>query len=557
MHQPEYRDLPSGEYRLPWTYLHAIKDYVDMAAHIEATPGARAVVNFGPVLLEQIDDYANRVGGFLREGTPIPDGLLSALVAERFDPEPDARRALVAAAQRANEQRLIARFSPYRDLCELAHFVEARSWEVSYLNDQFLADLLVWYHLAWLGETVRRSDLRVKRLMEKGHRFSLEDRRTLLGVIGELLASVIPRYRALHYGKQIELSLSPYAHPIVPLLLDLGSARESMPTAELPESAPYPDGQESARWHIATGIETFERYFGFVPKGCWPSEGGLSEATLALLGEYGFEWAATGESVLRNSVNAEGAQFDLSVPHRLFRIADGATRCVFRSDELSDDIGFNFAHWHADDAAGHLVHRLEAILDSCRAPAERVVSIILDGENAWEFYPENGYHFLSALYNQILDNPRLELTTFSECIEARLPERRLSGLVAGSWVYGTFSTWIGEAHKNRGWAMLIDAKRAFDRALREQRLSAETLVLARRQLMVCEGSDWFWWLGDVNPAHSVNQFDRLFRAHLANLYALLGDSPPQYLSEAISTGGGAAEAGGVMRRGSEPLRPDH
>lgn len=555
MHQPEYRDLLSGEYQLPWTYLHAIKDYTDMAAHLEAVPGAKAVVNFAPVLLEQLDDLAGQIQGFIREGPPIRDPLLRALAAERFSAEKGARAALVAAALRSNQNRLIERFKPYERLCEVARSISSPE-EAHYLSDHFIADLLTWYHLAWLGETVRRNDPRVRALIEKGRDFSLEDRLRLLALMGDLIAGLVPRYRALHERGQVELSLSPYAHPIVPLLLSLDCALEAMPDAPLPALTGYPEGDETARRHVTEGIRVFERYFGFVPEGCWPSEGGVSEATLRLFDELGFRWAASGEGVLRHSLEAFSEPFDPSTRHRPYRLADCNLHCLFRNDELSDDIGFNFADWHADDAVGQLVDRLESIVSECDTPGERMVAVILDGENAWEHFPENGYHFLSALYTRLARHPQLELSTFSECVAAALPTAELSGLVAGSWVYGSFSTWIGESAKNRAWEMLADAKRALGRA--SARLSPDARRRAEHQVMICEGSDWFWWLGDSNPNQSVNDFDRLFRLHLRNLYRMLDEAPPDYLDQPIAVGGGEAEAepeaGGVMRRSAEHVQ---
>ncbi|HDK02712.1 MAG TPA: glycoside hydrolase, partial [Gammaproteobacteria bacterium] len=221
MHQPQYRDLVRGTYQLPWTYLHAIKDYVDMAAHLEAVPGARAVINFAPILLEQIEDYAEQVGAFLSEGVEIRDPLLAALAGPELPADTDARRELVNACLRANRTRLIDRFPAYRQLARFAECMGDAAEGVEYLSDRYLADLLVWYHLAWMGETVRRRDTRIKRLQNKGPGFTVADRRLLVSVIGEQLAGIIGRYRSLADRGRVELSVSPYAHPIIPLLLDI------------------------------------------------------------------------------------------------------------------------------------------------------------------------------------------------------------------------------------------------------------------------------------------------------------------------------------------------
>lgn len=567
MHQPQYRDLISGEYQLPWTYLHAIKDYVDMAAHIEAVPGARAVINFAPILLEQIADYAAQIQGFLQNTLAIRDPLLAALVQPALPVETEQRLILVKACLRVNEKRVINRFPPYRRLADMAEWVTGKPESLLYLNDQFMADILTWYHLAWLGETVRRQDTRVKELMAKGSGYSLHDRRILLEVMGELIASVIGRYAALAQRGQVELSVTPYAHPIVPLLLDLQSAREAMPDVPLPHIEHYPGGEARAHWHIKEGIETFEHYFGMKPQGCWPSEGGVSTAAVKLLGESGFRWVASGGSVMHNSLAKAKSVQNLAsetalerdpapvpcvhYPYRLEALPpNNKVACFFRDDGLSDLIGFTYSDWHADDAVANLIHHLENIASACPGPGG-VVSIILDGENAWEYYPENGYYFLSALYRRLVEHPGIELTTFSACLDNEGLLCPLPALVAGSWVYGTFSTWIGSPDKNRGWGMLSDAKRAFDKVVVSKKLSKEQLAQAEQQLAICEGSDWFWWFGDYNPADTVSDFERLYRRHLANLYQMLGMEPPEYLSHALSHGGGTPQMGGVMRPGQD------
>jgi alpha-amylase/alpha-mannosidase (GH57 family) len=546
MHQPEYRQFGSGEYQLPWTYLHAIKDYVDMAAHLEDCPDARVVVNFAPILLEQIEDYAGQVNDFLIDGHPLRDPLLEALVDTAMPSDHLKQLGLITACLRVSRERLINRYPAYRHLAGIADWILANGDALRYLNGQFLIDLVVWYHLAWLGETVKRTDGRIRHLLEKETGYTPEDRLGLLGVIGELLNNVLPRYRALAERGQIELSVTPYAHPILPLLLDIGSAREAMPEANMPLLEHYPGGEERARWHIRKGLEVFQRHFGFAPAGCWPAEGGVGESCMRLLAEAGFRWAATGGNVLKNSL-AVSERESAHGPHRPYRIQDSELTCFFRDDGLSDLIGFTYSDWHADDAVSDLIKHLETIQAVCEGN-DRVVSIILDGENAWEYYPENGYYFLRGLYERLSAHPRIELVTFSDCL-SRIPKpMSLPRLVAGSWVYGTFSTWIGDAEKNRGWDMLGDAKRCFDRTL--GRLDDKHRQAAERQLAICEGSDWFWWFGDYNPADVVSDFERLFRMNLANLYLMLGEKPPTYLTEVFTHGAGSPFRGGAMRPGT-------
>lgn len=548
MHQPEYRDRQSGEFKLPWTYLHVIKDYVDMVAHLEAAPNAKAVVNFAPILLEQIEDYSNQVSGFLEHRTAIRDPLLAALAEPDLSTDAERRLKLLNDCRKANRERQINRYPAFRKLTEMSDWILQHPDAINYINSQFLTDIVVWYHLIWMGETVKIGDSRVQRLLEKAGGFSHHDRIEVVEIVGDLLSHVIHRYKSLARKGRIELSVTPYAHPIMPLMLDIGSAREAMPDVSLPNMHDYPGGQERVNWHIRRGIDTFKHFFGFEPQGCWPSEGSISDDTLKLLSDWGFKWTASGGNVLRNSMRISGLN-DTDSPHHPFCLAHTDIACFFRDDGLSDLIGFEYSKWHADDAVADLVSHLERIADLQTEPS--VVSIIMDGENAWEYFPENGYHFLSTLYRVLSEHPGIELLTFSECLERPIAVKSLSKIVAGSWVYGTFSTWIGDADKNQGWEMLGEAKNVFDSAMMRGHLSADVIANAEIQLAICEGSDWFWWFGDYNPGEAVSDFEKQYRLNLRNLYCLLGEEPPAKLALSFTQGSGDPLMGGAMRRGNQ------
>ncbi len=554
MHQPEYRDRLTGQYFLPWTYLHALKDYVDMLAHLEANPKACAVFNFAPILLEQLDDYVEQVDGYLAKEEPIKDATLAALVSNDL-PAPSSKDFLTLASNclRANEERIIHRFPAFHYLADTLKSLIENPDRPCYLNEQFLIDLLVWYHLGWMGEIVRYSDSRIQELQKKEGNYTFEDRTLLMNVIGEELRSLKPRYRKLLEAGRVELAMSPYAHPILPLLQDFDSAREAIPDCPLPSAPAYPGGKERARWHLQKGIEVFENYFGTRPPGCWASEGALSDASLDLLEEFGFAWTATGDSVLHNSLkDPRNPPVDRKNIHSIYQFAERKLKCFFRDDGLSDLIGFQYADWHAEDAVGDLLNHMVTIAESAEQPEDCVISVIMDGENAWEYYPQNAWFFLEALYRRLSEHPKLEMTTYTRLLSDRQPEPvEMENLVAGSWVYGSFSTWIGDADKNRAWDMLCEAKEVYDRVTAEKNLTEEERDQASEQLALCEGSDWFWWFGDYNPAQSVADFDFLYRLHLSNLYQLLNQSPPDYLSHSFSQGSGSPAAGGVMRRGHE------
>ncbi|MHB9117232.1 MAG: hypothetical protein ACYC2R_03025 [Burkholderiales bacterium] len=555
MHQPDYRDRLSGEFILPWTYLHAIKDYTDMAWHLENHPGARAVVNFVPILLDQLEDYAQQFSQ-----KKVRDPLLRLLIHPDLDRIEEAdRQHVLASCFRGDHNKMIEPFPAYKRLLDIFLFLNApEENSLSYLSGQYLADLLVWYHLVWTGESLRRSHDLLPRLMSKGCGFDFDDRQQLFTLIGEQVCGVISRYKKLADEGRIELSTTPYHHPIVPLLLDFHSAQDSLPTIALPHAQSYPGGRTRAATHIDNAAVSHKKLFGSAPAGMWPAEGGLSTETLKLFAEHGCRWTASGEGVLVNSLVAANRGSELSEDKaylfRPYRVegAPGIT-CFFRHEQLSDMIGFEYATWYGSDAVNHFVHQLEAILRQAPEGNDPVVSVILDGENAWEYYPYNGFYFLSGLYAALQDHPSIRMTTFRDYLgsDAHPSAGSIPKLTAGSWVYGNFSTWIGDPAKNRAWDLLCAAKGSFDLVMASGRLSKAEQAEARAHLGNCEGSDWFWWFGDYNPHASVVSFDQLFRNNLAILYRLLKLPVPLVLNQPICIGReGEVEAGGAMRRAS-------
>lgn len=556
MHQPDYRDYSTGEYVLPWVYLHAIKDYTDMAYHLEQHPDMHAVVNFVPVLLDQLEDYVEQF-----TSGKIRDPLLRLLAQEDLNNLSAQERELVLnSCFRSNHHMMVAPYPAYSRLFDLFKMLEPGGTSaLDYLSGQYLADLLTWYHLVWCGESVRREHDLVIRLMSKDEGYTIEDRQQLFDLIGKVIAGLIPRYRKLAESGRVEISATPHYHPLSPLLLDLNTALESAPESPMPQSIRYPGGRTRVLAHLNSALETHRERFGIKPDGVWPAEGAVSSTLLEVMSDAGCQWTASGEGVLTNSLRASG-QFPIDQsqylyrPYRLHNKPDGI-RCFFRDDRLSDLIGFEYSRWHGKDAANHFVTQLETIADRSLNGETPIVSIILDGENAWEYYPYNGYYFLHELYSLLQAHPRIHPTTYREHLTSAqtgksrsAAEGELSHVVAGSWVYGNFSTWIGSPDKNRAWDLLCVAKQSYDMVVASGRLSASELQAAERQLASCESSDWFWWFGDYNPAMAVSSFDQLFRHNLTRLYQLLGLPVPPTLSVPISHGGGKPEAGGAMRR---------
>ena len=539
LHQPQYRRL-DGSYARPWTWLHGIKDYTDMAAHLEAVPEAQAVVNFSTVLLAQLEDYGQRIEAWRRGRAAIGDALLDAL-GGRLPAAGPARTALTRACLRAHERHMIGAFPPFARLVAEA---EAALAAGAPLADDRLRDLVVWYALAWTGESLRRTETEVRDLLAKGGGYTADDAQHLLCVIGRSLRDIVPRYRRLAHEERVELSLTPHAHPILPLLIDTACAREAMPGVALPAER-YPGGVQRCRWHLERALALFERNFGFRPAGCWPSEGGVSEALLPYFDEYGFAWTATGTNVLRNSLG--GASRNAHLQHWQAARDRAGLAFFFRDDELSDRIGFEYSRWDAGHAVDDLVARLETLRREWTEPAAPVVSIVMDGENAWEHFPYNGWYFLQGLYARLAGHPHIGLTTFSGLLEHGMSRTELPRLVAGSWVHGNFSVWIGDREKNRAWELLAAAKHAVDAALAAGEADPAWREAVLEQLGVCEASDWFWWLGGDNRREDSADFGGQLVAQLRGLYGLLGVEPPAELDEPLG-GLSAGGAGGAMRR---------
>jgi alpha-amylase/alpha-mannosidase (GH57 family) len=567
MHQPDYRDhgatvtgekvpegtqsagagdTATGEFVLPWVYLHAMKDYVDMAAHLERHPTIRCVVNFVPVLLDQIEDYAQQfASGQFRD--PLLRMLATADL-ERIDAAD--RRLLLGTCFRSNHVTMLAPFPHYKRLHDIFLLLsEEGESTYSYLSGAYFSDLVTWYHLAWTGESERRRNPLLARLMSQGEGYGAADRRALLDSIGELIGGLIPRWRALAERGQVELSSTPQTHPLSPLLLDFKVARESLPGAPLPFNAAYPGGRSRVIAQIEAARRSHARHFGATPIGMWPAEGAVSEEFVRHLAASGCRWIASGEGVLHNSL-AASAVTDPRAAFHPWRLAKApGLNLFFRDERLSDLIGFDYAKWHGRDAAQHLVNQLEAILDGAAEGETPVVSIILDGENAWEHYPYNGYYFFDDLYELLAAHPRIRTTTYADLLARPSPPvaAELPRLTAGSWVYGTLSTWIGDDAKNRAWDLLCEAKQSCDRVLASGRLDAKEAGAVEEQLAICESSDWFWWFGDYNPSAAVASFDSLYRRNLARLYRLLQLVPPAQLDTPICAGSETA-SGGSMRR---------
>jgi alpha-amylase/alpha-mannosidase (GH57 family) len=536
MHQPFYKDVLTGEYRLPWVRLHALKDYYGMAKLSEEFPEVHQNFNLVPSLVVQIQDY---VSGEAR------DPFLDLVSKPANDLTLAERRFALQYLFQANPVNMIGRYPRYRDLWERYRTTVARpEGPDSYFVTRDYADLQVLSQLAWFDEYFL-ADPDVSALIRKGEDFDRNDQLTVIAKQKEILGKVLPAYAEVARRGTVELSTTPYYHPILPLVCDTNAGAESTPLLPLPTRRfRRPD---DAAFHIRRATELHEQNFGVRPAGLWPSEGSVSEEVLSLACKQGIQWMATDEGVLGRSVgynfsrDAHGLLHGDSAEmlYNIHRFEKGDTRMnlVFRDHTLSDLIGFVYSGMPPQDAANHLLHSIrDAALPVLERGRDAVVSIILDGENAWEYYPQSGREFLRRFYDGLQRDSLIEPVTISEAI-ARHKEsnfNRLERLVPGSWINANFNVWIGAPEDNKAWDLLAEARDYYDR--NADRVSEAQRKLAWEELLIAEGSDWNWWYGPEHHSANDRDFDELYRKHLSNVYTALEGVPPEELTKPIASG---------------------
>lgn len=516
-HQPYYGDIRTGRCTLPWVRLHGIASYIGMARLLQEVPEMRATFNLVPSLVEQIQGYA---AGQSRDEWLI----LTEKPAEALE-----EREVEFVLQHFFSAKRETLIQPHRRYDELFH---KRSMPTSQAREvigefsaQDLRDLQVWASLAWFHPIVVSYDRTLRELIDKGSQYTEDDKAALLAKQREVMGQIVPLYRHLQDEGQAELTTSPYYHPILPLLCNMASAREALPNVKLPE-ADLP-AETDAEAQVRRGIDAYQECFGCAPRGLWPSEGSVSPRTLDLLHKAGIQWTASDSDILTRSHLNDGAPS----PYEPYAVAAGAgeINMVFRDHELSDQIGFQYHHQSSQKAVADFVDRLEHIAASTDTGGPPLVSIILDGENPWQQYANQGVEFLRELYQTIVRHPHIEPTTFERFLEEHQPTRRIGRVFSGSWIYHCFSTWIGNEETNAAWELLARARDTLEQRDREGTQSQAQLAQAREALYTAEGSDWFWWYGEDHSSPYDAQFDAGFRHHLKALYEALGEEPPAEL----------------------------
>ncbi|HWG45712.1 MAG TPA: glycoside hydrolase family 57 protein [Gemmataceae bacterium] len=556
-HQPYYPDDVSGENPMPWVRLHGVKDYYGMALHLLEFPEMRCTINLVPSLLLQLLAYTehNASDRFLDVSRIPADDLQEAdslFLLDHFF--------------MANPDQMIRPFPRYAELYQRRAAGRNSARDVlRRFQTRDLRDLQVWFNLAWVHPLAIERDDCLRGLRDKGRNFTEEDRENLLAKHQEILKQIIPLHKKLADSGQVELTTTPYFHPILPLLFDKKLAREAMPEVKLPRyTGGYPD---DAAVHVRRAIEQHERIFGQRPHGMWPAEGSVCQSMLPLLAEHGIRWIATDEEVLSASTHGQvsrDGKGHVRNPERMYqaykvREVNAELGIVFRDHALSDLIGFHYQRSDPKAAADNFMSCLYGISQVVTTKEPALVSIILDGENCWEHYPGGGVDFLRALYERCTRTPGVKPMKIGEYLERYPPRETLPRLFAGSWISHNFAIWIGHEEDNAAWDALHQTReylrvrsqesgvRSQESGVRGQRtdsclLTPDSCLLsplerAWEELYIAEGSDWFWWFGDDHSSAQDALFDYLFRKHLQNVYILLGDTPPPELARPISRKG--------------------
>src|ERR1700688_2158333 len=531
-HQPFYKDLVTGEYRLPWVRLHALKDYYGMVKLLDEFPNVHQNFNLVPSLIAQIQDYVS--------GT-AQDPFLNLAAKPARELSAKERQFALQYLFQANPQNVIGRYPRYWELRERfrEHGYSPEKAD-KYFEPQHFTDLHVLSQIAWLDEFFLE-DKDIAELIRKERNYSLEDQTIVIRRERELLSKVLPAYADGAKKGSIEISATPFYHPILPLLCDTNAGAVSSPGLPLPQNRfRHP---EDAREQLVRALDLHEQVFGLRPKGVWPSEGSVSEEVLAIAHGLGIQWMATDEGVLGRSAGVffqrdGNGRLPAHLADQLYNIhryehGDTAMHMVFRDHTISDLIGFVYSGMDPREAAGHLLRNIQEAAQPVLAQGrDAVVSVILDGENAWEYYPKSGREFLRRFYDAVQREAGLEAVTISEAIARHPKVSPLPSIVPGSWINANFNVWIGAPEDNRACDYLHHAREFY--AQHAAHATEAQRNLAFEEILIAEGSDWNWWYGPEHHSANDRDFDELYRKHLSNVYQALGGTPPHYLAQPIT-----------------------
>ncbi len=548
MHQPYYVDPTSRTALMPWVRLHSVKGYLDMISVIEDFPEIRVNFNLTPVLMLQVKE--------LIEGQ-IRDLWLDWSRKPAADLDEREKFALLENFFKIHWDNLVKPFPRYWELLNkrgLTLYRDDVRRGLRYFSTQEFLDLQTWFNLAWCGYTAERLFPELGDLKRKGRGFTEEEKQRVLEIHLEIMRLIIRKYGEAEARGQVELTTTPFFHPILPLVYDSALAERCLPGRQFPRRFHWP---QDAAAHLTLAVEQHTAMFGKRPRGLWPSEGSIAPELIPLMQQSGIEYFCSDEENLFNSLRRDpekgGADLDHLELFQGWRVTHNgaAVNAVFREKPLSDFIGFMAAKNDPQGAANHLLLHLRQIAEV--VPGDTgLVPLILDGENAWETFSDGGEGFLRALYGGILADGKLRSCTIEDYFHRHPPHKEIRTLHTGSWISSNFDIWIGEDEENRGWDLLGDTRDFLQAQIDGGALTAQQTESAMGEIYAAEGSDWFWWYGPDFSTENDGLFDELFRQHLKNVYTICGHLPPAVLDVPISS----ARAVPLYDPPTQPIAPE-
>lgn len=532
MHQPGYKDPNTNEYIVPWVRLHAIKDYLDMLLFLERFPKIHQTFNITPLLIDQLNDYGyNNAHDIFSRLTVTPTSELSD----------DDKVTILNHFFDANYENMIMAHEPYQKL-QQKRFAN-QNITINDFSDQEYADIMAWFNLVWFDPSWKEILPDLKNLYDKEHGYTFEDRKLIIEIQREIIRNIIPKYKEFEKKGQIEVSTSPYYHPLIPVLLDAESTKIASPDIELPDS--HIQFIDDAKIQTQKALKKFKDIFGNKQYGMWPPEQCISPQSLTLMAKENVKWTIADEGILSKTIQKDFVRNfngDLEYPYHLcklynVKINDNELLILFRNSVLSDLISFEYHKHDAKFAANDFYERIKNIQDKLQntPDEEHVVTIALDAENCWENYKNDGKDFLESLYSLLSEDDSLEVTTVSNFIEKATNPTLLSTIYSGSWINKDFRLWIGEPTKNIAWEYLYKTREDLITFTYNKKYTPEDIDRAWEQIYMAEASDWFWWYGEPNDSGQDDLFDKLFRIHLQNVYKILEEEIPDYLLTPLET----------------------
>lgn len=496
-HQPYYKDIIDNIYLFPYTKIHLLKNYYMMAKIVEQNK-VKVNFNFTPILLDQINDYEkNNNKCLITEYSKFNKELLIE-----------------------NKENIIKKLFSFLSINSINKYERLKELSLKNPNDynqEDILDLITLFNLSLIPHFEK--DERIEKIEQKRKNYNDEDRFYILEKQNEIIRKVLPLYKELFNENLIEITNSPYSHPIIPLIIDIEIARKCGENNLPKERFSHP---EDIYEQIKIGKDIFMKNFGKEPLGIWPPEGGVSDEVIDIFINNNFKYFATDEDILFKSLNSNIRE-NIYKPYYIKR-NNNKIYVIFRDKIISDLIGFKYSSMNEYDAINDFVSRINLIKENLKK--DGLLIVLLDGENPWEFYKNNGYDFLNLLYTSISKEKGVFLTTVSKILDS-VESEEIDHIDCGSWINGDFKTWIGDDEDNLSWSYLNKIRDDFDI------LNEEKKEEIKKILFVLEGSDWNWWYGKSYEDNIKKDFDYLYRRHMLSFYLSSGLNIKEFIYKSI------------------------